>query len=91
MENKDDSMIDVLFLTITLKTRNEKLQNRSFSLSVQHNAKDKKKQSINTEIRDQGSISPTFYEQLLRLQFPKDSQVKQLFCAFGICARKSCL
>ena len=40
-----------------------------------------------------GSISPTFYEQLLRAQIPKvhkDSQVKQLFCAFGICERKSC-
>ena len=41
----------------------------------------------------QVSISPTFYEQLLRTQIlkaQKDSQVKQLFCAFGIFARKSC-
>ena len=34
----------------------------------------------------QGSISPTFYEQLLCVQIPKaqkDSQVKQLFALLG--------
>ena len=33
-----------------------------------------------------GSISPTFYEQLLRTQIPKvkkDSQIKQLFALLG--------
>ena len=35
---------------------------------------------------DQGSISPTFYEQLLHLQIPKvqkDNQLKQLFALSG--------
>ena len=43
--------------------------------------------------RARGSISPTFYEQLLRSQIPK--ALKRLstqadFCAFGICGRKRC-
>ena len=41
----------------------------------------------------QGSISPTFYEQLLPTQIPK-AQKRQstqgAFCAFAICRRKSC-
>ena len=43
-------------------------------------------------IADQGSISPTFYEQFLRAQIPKAQRQssKAAFCAFGICARKSC-
>ncbi len=39
------------------------------------------------------SISSMFYEQLLRVQIlkaQKDSQVVSPFCAFGICAHKSC-
>ena len=39
-----------------------------------------------------GTVSPTFYAQLLRMQIPKmkkNCQIKQLNCAFGICARKS--
>jgi len=38
------------------------------------------------KLKNQGSISPTFYEQLLRKQIPKaqkDSQVKQLFALSG--------
>ena len=40
---------------------------------------------------DPGPISPTFYEQQLRTQIPKaqkDSKVKQLNFAFGICLHK---
>jgi len=40
-----------------------------------------------------GSISPKVYEQLLYAQIPraqKDSQIVSLFCALGICGRKSC-
>ncbi len=39
------------------------------------------------------SILSTLYEQLLCMQIPKaqkNSQVISLFCAFGICKRKSC-
>ena len=46
-----------------------------------------------TRRTERGSISPTFYAQLLCAQIPKaqkDSQVKQDFCTYGICARKSC-
>jgi len=42
--------------------------------------------------RHQGSISPTFYSQLLPVQIPKAqkySQFLSLFCAFGICVSKS--
>jgi len=42
---------------------------------------------------DLGSISSMFYEQLLCKQiqkFQKDWQLDCLFCAFGICACKSC-
>jgi len=38
-----------------------------------------------------GSISQTFYLQLLRVQIPKAQKVqssRQSFCAFGICASK---
>jgi len=40
-----------------------------------------------------GSISPTFYEQLLRPQIPKVQKTQKTwlsFCAFWICAHKSC-
>ena len=40
-----------------------------------------------------GSISPTFYKQLLRTQIPKAQKSASLDClfgAFGICKRKSC-
>jgi hypothetical protein len=40
-----------------------------------------------------GSISPTFYEQLLGPQIPKaqkDSQVLSLLNALSICTQKSC-
>ncbi len=43
---------------------------------------------------DKVSISSTFYKQFLCAQIKKaqkDSQVVSLFCAFGICACKSCL
>jgi len=42
-------------------------------------------------VTDLVSMSPIFYEQLLRMQIPKaqkDSQVVSLLCAFGICGRK---
>ena len=41
-----------------------------------------------------GSISPTFYEQLLSAQIPKVqiTQSNQVaFCTFQICKRESCL
>ena len=42
--------------------------------------------------KDQGSISPTFDEHLLRMQIPKAQKDSQAaFCAFGICALKSCI
>jgi len=48
--------------------------------------------------RPAGSISPTFYQQLLLVQIPKAQKDRLLdfifcafgICAFGICARKSC-
>ena len=42
----------------------------------------------------QRSISPAFYIQLLRMQIPKEQKrqsTEAAFCAFGICAYKSCM
>ncbi len=44
--------------------------------------------------RDQGSISPIFYEQLLRTKIPKAQKTLMTwlsFCSFGICTQKSML
>jgi len=41
-----------------------------------------------------GQFHQHAYKQLLRAKIPKaqkDSQVISVFCAFGICPRKSCL
>ena len=43
---------------------------------------------------NQGSISPTFYKQLVCSQIPKAKKRQSsqaAFCTFGICLRKSCL
>ena len=43
-------------------------------------------------MKDYGSISPTFYEQLLRSQIPiaqKRQSGQAAFCAYGICACNS--
>jgi len=57
---------------------------------------DEKTRNLAGKKLDQVSISPTFYEQLLCpkiTKIPKAqkySKVVSLFCAFGICACKSC-
>jgi len=44
------------------------------------------------EGKEQVSISPILYEELLHVQIPKAQKIQsshQSFCAFGLCQRKS--